>query len=80
MTTIAMTMLNQRAYASPSATPSGTQATLTSRTKECITLLCRVIVRQLQRRTLLELDDHLLKDIAVSRGEAIAEGRKPFWR
>jgi uncharacterized protein YjiS (DUF1127 family) len=78
MTTI--TTLNQQAYATPSATSSGTQAAITSRIKECITLLSRVIDRQRQRRALLELDDHLLNDIGVSRGEAIAEGRKPFWR
>jgi uncharacterized protein YjiS (DUF1127 family) len=76
MTTITMITLNQQA----SATSNGTQAALTSRIKECITLLSRVIARQRQRRALLELDDHLLNDIGVSRGEAIAEGRKPFWR
>jgi uncharacterized protein YjiS (DUF1127 family) len=80
MTTIAMTTLNRWTYASPSAMPKGTQAALTSRVKECITLLARVIDRQRQRRALLELDDHLLNDIGVSRGDAIAEGRKPFWR
>ena len=80
MTTITMTTLNQRAYASPSTTPRGTQAALTSRIKECIALLSRVIDRQRQRRTLLKLDDHLLKDIGMSRGEAIAEGCKPFWQ
>jgi len=25
-------------------------------------------------------DDHLLKDIGVSRGDALREGDKPFWR
>jgi uncharacterized protein YjiS (DUF1127 family) len=80
MTTITMITLNQQAHATPSAASSGTQAALTSRIKECITLLSRVIDRQRQRRALLELDDHLLNDIGVSRGEAIAEGRKPSWR
>lgn len=36
--------------------------------------------RRHQRRTLLELNDHLLKDIGVSRADAWAEGQKPFWR
>ena len=33
-----------------------------------------------QRRALLRLDERLLRDIGVSRAEAIAEARKPFWK
>ena len=33
-----------------------------------------------QRRTLLQLDDAMLKDIGISRVDAIQEGSKPFWR
>lgn len=33
-----------------------------------------------QRRDLLRLDDAMLKDIGISRAEALAEGNKPFWR
>ena len=36
--------------------------------------------RRRQRRALLELSDHMLKDIGIGRGEAYREGRKPFWR
>ena len=36
--------------------------------------------RHRQRRALLELSDHMLKDIGIGRGEAYREGRKPFWR
>jgi uncharacterized protein YjiS (DUF1127 family) len=36
--------------------------------------------RRRQRRELLALDEHLLKDIGVSRVEAEFEGYKPFWR
>ena len=32
-----------------------------------------------QRKTLLELDDRLLRDIGVTREEALREGRKAFW-
>ncbi len=36
--------------------------------------------RQRGRRELRELDDHLLRDIGISRGVADFEGGKPFWR
>jgi uncharacterized protein YjiS (DUF1127 family) len=36
--------------------------------------------RQRQRRALLALDSRLLGDIGISRGEALHEGSKPFWR
>lgn len=32
------------------------------------------------RRQLAQMDDDLLKDIGVSRGEAEYESGKPFWR
>ena len=41
------------------------------------------IERSRQRRHLAELaawDDHLLKDIGVSRDEALREAAKPFWQ
>ena len=43
-------------------------------------LLHSCMERWEQRRTLLEMDDHLLKDIGISRGDALREGRKSFWR
>jgi uncharacterized protein YjiS (DUF1127 family) len=36
--------------------------------------------RARQRRTLLTLDDCMLKDIGVSRTDAELEANKPFWR
>ena len=32
------------------------------------------------RRQLRELDEHALHDIGLSRGEALHEAAKPFWR
>jgi len=32
-----------------------------------------------QRRELLDLDDHLLKDIGISRDEALQESQRPVW-
>ena len=42
--------------------------------------LLRLYDRQLQRRVLLELDDRMLSDIGLTREQAQAEGRKPFWQ
>lgn len=36
--------------------------------------------RQHQRCRLAELDDHLLRDIGITRAQARAEFDKPFWR
>ena len=36
--------------------------------------------RSRQRQALAELDDHHLKDIGVTRQEAMAEAAKPFWK
>ena len=32
-----------------------------------------------QRRALLELDERLLKDIGISRADALREASRPFW-
>ena len=36
--------------------------------------------RARQRRALMALDDHLLKDIGISRADAVREWRKAPWR
>ena len=36
--------------------------------------------RHRQRRALLELSDHMLKDIGLSRADVAEETAKPFWR
>jgi uncharacterized protein YjiS (DUF1127 family) len=43
-------------------------------------LLERWVERRRQRRALLELGDALLKDIGISRADALREASKPFWR
>ena len=39
-----------------------------------------VAERRRQRRALLALNDHALKDIGLSSADAWQEGHKPFWR
>jgi uncharacterized protein YjiS (DUF1127 family) len=36
--------------------------------------------RAAMRRHLLALDDRLLKDIGITRTQAVGEAEKPFWR
>lgn len=36
--------------------------------------------RSVERHRLSELNDHMLKDIGISRAEVEAECRKPFWK
>ncbi|MBP2302206.1 DUF1127 domain-containing protein [Azospirillum picis] len=43
-------------------------------------LLFATLERHKQRQALSALDDHLLKDIGISRAEAEQEVTKPFWR
>ena len=47
------------------------------RTIETLELWAR---RIRDRDALLRLDDHVLKDIGLTRAEAEAQWRKPFWR
>ncbi len=41
---------------------------------------CRGVERARQRRALEVLTDDQLRDIGLSRGEALREAAKPFWR
>jgi uncharacterized protein YjiS (DUF1127 family) len=36
--------------------------------------------RERQRRALAGMSDHMLRDIGVSRADAVRESVKPFWR
>jgi uncharacterized protein YjiS (DUF1127 family) len=43
-------------------------------------LLCDWTERNRQRRALLSLSDTMLRDIGISRADAMMEGEKPFWK
>ena len=38
------------------------------------------VLRRRQRRSLAELDDHMLRDIGLDRYQALREAAKPFWK
>ena len=42
--------------------------------------LLRCVDRRQQRKQLLRLDERMLKDIGISRADAMNEARKPFWK
>jgi uncharacterized protein YjiS (DUF1127 family) len=48
----------------------------------CHRMIARWLARRRTRIALCDIaaDDHLLKDIGVSRGDALGEADKPFWR
>ena len=48
--------------------------------KQCLKKLALYKHRYKSRKTLLNLDDDLLKDIGLSREQAEKEGRIPFWK
>lgn len=43
-------------------------------------LIARWIERARQRRALAGLDDQMLRDIGITRADAVREAEKPFWR
>ncbi len=43
-------------------------------------VLLRCQERAEERHALESLSDHMLKDMGISRGDAVSEARKPFWR
>ena len=43
-------------------------------------MISRWIDRSNQRNALADLDDHLLRDIGKSSGDALREASKPFWK
>jgi uncharacterized protein YjiS (DUF1127 family) len=42
--------------------------------------LGHMVERWQQRQTLIELDDHIVRDVGISREQAVREAQKPFWR
>ena len=44
-----------------------------------LTVLHRLFIIDRERRGLRHLDDHLLRDIGLTREQAIEEAARPFW-
>jgi uncharacterized protein YjiS (DUF1127 family) len=45
-----------------------------------ITIAKQMYLRRRQRQALLQLEDHQLADIGLTRERAELEGHKPFWK
>ena len=45
-----------------------------------VALIARWLETARQRRTLAALDDYVLRDIGITRLEAVREAEKPFWK
>jgi uncharacterized protein YjiS (DUF1127 family) len=52
----------------------------TSRLLQVVRLVAVWHERGRSRRALVELNDHMLKDIGITRLDALREASKPFWR
>jgi uncharacterized protein YjiS (DUF1127 family) len=59
---------------------AGAWATVRRTVRRISEVLLRWHERRRQRGALLELNDHLLRDIGISRDAALGEATKPFWR
>lgn len=76
--------MRAKAYALYGLPPSSPTAAATGHASRwsmgaLIAMLLAWHERARQRRTLLTLDDCMLKDIGVSRTDAELEANKPFW-
>jgi uncharacterized protein YjiS (DUF1127 family) len=59
----------------PQLTPAGGSAP-----RRVFAAMRRWHERVRQRRQLLQLSDHMLRDLGITRAEALGEAEKPFWR
>ena len=77
-------LILRRPFGSAGAVSSGGENSAAGLIRRWRHTIARWIARSRQRRALREIaertDDHLLKDMGVSRQEALREADKPFWR
>lgn len=68
--------------ASHSSTPSfaGIAQTMSRGVSDLLDAAALWSERRRERRQLMEMPDHLLRDIGITRVDAFHEADKPFWR
>ena len=75
-----MTTMTHQSYEPSIAIRGVPRSNPLRRLREMIANLLCVYDRRQQRLALLDLDARLLEDIGKSRGQAVTEGSKSFWR
>jgi uncharacterized protein YjiS (DUF1127 family) len=72
--------LGHQLFLSSPATLGTLAAFVAKRSTALLRALGRTHDRWHQQRRLMDLDDHLLRDIGLTREQAEREARRPFWR
>jgi uncharacterized protein YjiS (DUF1127 family) len=67
-------------HATLAALPARLRPSFASRASQVIDLVLTWHERARQRRHLRSLDNHMLRDIGLSRADVEGEADKPFWR
>ena len=62
------------------ATPVRPRRTGTSRLQGMLARMAEWDRRARDRRLLAQLETHMLRDIGITREDALREARKPFWQ
>jgi uncharacterized protein YjiS (DUF1127 family) len=75
-----MTAFGKRSGAPAPAVLRSVEAKPAETARRLVDWLLDGLERRRQRRLLLALDERMLRDVGISRADALREGGKPFWQ